>query len=52
MPRAALDISDIAELATPVGMTGAIASGTALGDELFEYLVGIAVLVYEMNPTL
>ena len=50
MPPVTLDIDEIALLETPVGMTGAIGGGTG-DDELFEYLVGIAVLLQGSDPT-
>lgn len=45
-----LAIGEIADLATTVGIQGAIAGIVGTGDELFEYVVGIAILIHEMNP--
>ncbi len=44
-----IDIGDIAELDTRIGMTGALATGMG-GDELFEMVVSIVLLVYETSP--
>lgn len=52
MARFTLDIGSIVDLDTLVGATGAITGifeGT--GDELFEYIVGIALLLYEYYPS-
>lgn len=45
-----IDINHIAELSTQVAMTGAIRMGEIVGDEIFEYIVGIAIIVYEQHP--
>lgn len=45
-----IDISNIAELGTQVAMTGAIRMGEIVGDNIFEYIVGIAIIVYEQTP--
>ena len=45
-----IDIGEIAELATQVAVAGAIRVADGSGDETFEYVVGIAVLIYEMYP--
>lgn len=45
-----LDIGEIADLATEVAVNGAIRVSGGFGDEMFEYIVGIAVLIYEMFP--
>ena len=45
-----IDIGDIGELASQVAIRGAIRVMDGMGDELFEYIVGIAVLVYELAP--
>ncbi|MES2337858.1 MAG: hypothetical protein V4537_07180 [Pseudomonadota bacterium] len=45
-----IDIGEIADLATQVAVNGAIRVSGGMGDEMFEYLVGIAVLIYEMYP--
>ena len=46
-----IDPGEIVELGTQVAMHGAGRAGEiASGDDLFERLVGIAVLNYEMAP--
>ena len=46
-----LDLSEIVELGTQVAVHGAVrAADMASVDDLFELLVGIAVLIYEMAP--
>lgn len=39
------DLNDIADLPTPVGTTGTLQHGEAWSDELFEYTVGIVMIV-------
>jgi len=47
-----LDISQIADLGTMVAQSGAIrAAAEVAGDEVFEYVIGIAVVIYSTNPT-
>ena len=46
----AIDIGEIAELATEAGITGAIRTASAFGGDMFEYIVGIAALIYELYP--
>ena len=45
-----LDIHQIAELVTQVAITGAIRMGEMVGDDVFELIVAIAVIVYEADP--
>jgi len=45
-----IDIGEIAELTTMVAVNGAIRAMDGVGDEMFEYIVGVIVLVYEMYP--
>ncbi|MDV3458683.1 hypothetical protein RZN05_16920 [Sphingomonas sp. HF-S4] len=46
-----IDPSEIVELDTQVAMHGAVrATEVAAADDLFELLVGIAVLIYELAP--
>lgn len=47
-----IDISEIAELGTQVALNGALRAGEAVlnADDLFEMLVGIAILIYEIAP--
>jgi hypothetical protein len=43
-----IEMSDVAELGTQVGMHGAIGMGEIQIDEIFELLVGIVLLVVEL----
>lgn len=46
-----IDLGEIVELGTQVAVHGAVRAGEiASVDDLFEMLVGIAVLIYEMAP--
>lgn len=45
-----LDIGEIVNLPTDIGINGAFTGAMAYSDQLFEYIVGIAVLIYEMYP--
>ena len=45
-----IEIGEIADLATQVAVNGAIRFADLYGDEMFEYIVGIAVLIYEIYP--
>lgn len=45
-----IDINQVVELGTQVATSGSIRAGEIVGDDIFEYLVGIAVVIYEMNP--
>jgi hypothetical protein len=46
-----IDIGDIAELGTQVAMSGALRVAEVKGiDDLFDFIVGIAILIYEMAP--
>lgn len=45
-----LDIQHIVELGVQIAQAGAIRAGEVQGDDLFEYTVGIAAVVYAMNP--
>ena len=46
----AFDIGEVVELGTQVAIHGTMRAGEVMLDELFEMLVGIAILIYEMNP--
>lgn len=50
MGKTGLDIDQIVELGTQVAISGAIRLGEIVGDDIFEYIVAIAVIVYEMDP--
>jgi hypothetical protein len=46
----ALPLAEIATLGTQVAAHGAIRIAEFAGDEVFEMLIGIAILVYEAQP--
>lgn len=51
MAMVQIDLGEIVELGTQVAVHGAVrAADMASVDDLFELLVGIAVLIYEMAP--
>lgn len=45
-----LPIQEIATLGTQVATHGAIRATEVVGDDIFEMLISIAILVYEMYP--
>jgi hypothetical protein len=45
-----LDIAHIVDLGTQVATCGAIRVAEMVGDDVFDYIVGIAVVMYEMEP--
>ena len=45
-----IDIGEIADLANSVAINGAIRVMDGMGDDMFEYIVAVVVLVYEMYP--
>jgi hypothetical protein len=45
-----IDMSDIAELGTQVAMFGALGAGAVSIDDIFELVVGIVLLVIEVQP--
>lgn len=45
-----LDIDQIVQLGTQVATTGTIGGFRLGGDDLFELIIGVAVLIYEMDP--
>ena len=45
-----LDINHIVDLGTSVAQSGAIRAAEIAGDEVFEYIIGIAVVIYAMDP--
>ncbi len=45
-----LPITEIASLGTEVATHGAIRAAEVAGDQIFEMLIAIAVLVYETYP--
>ena len=44
-----IDIGEIGEMASQVGITGAIQVSGA-GDDVFEFIVAVAILIYELSP--
>lgn len=51
MGRIGIDLSDIVELGTSVATHGALrVAGSVDVDDLFELVVGIAILIYEIAP--
>ena len=51
METVTIDIAEIGDLPGGVAMAGAIRGADANGDETFEYIVGIAAVIYELYPT-
>lgn len=45
-----IDIGHIVELGTQVATTSAIRATEMVADDVFDYIVSVAVLIYEMNP--
>ena len=45
-----IDINHIVDLATHVGTSGAIRSLEIVGDDIFDYIIGVAILIYEVHP--
>lgn len=45
-----IDIGDIVELGTQVAATGAIRLAEIVGDDVFDYVISIAIIVYESDP--
>ncbi len=45
-----LDINTIVDLGTQVASSGTLRVTDFFADELFEYTVGVAVMIYEMYP--
>ncbi len=45
-----IDFGDIAELGTQVAMHGALRAAEVSVDDMFELIVGIAILIYELAP--
>jgi hypothetical protein len=45
-----LDCGDIADLPMPTGLHGGGPAGEAMFDVLADYIIGIAIVVYETNP--
>ncbi|MDQ0248879.1 hypothetical protein ACCC88_17890 [Sphingomonas sp. Sphisp140] len=45
-----IDMGEIAELGTNVAMHGTLRAAIGDVDDLFELIVGIAILIYEIAP--
>ncbi|WP_404367283.1 hypothetical protein AB5I39_12485 [Sphingomonas sp. MMS24-J45] len=45
-----IDINHIVDLTTQVGTSGAIRSLEMVGDDVFDYIIGVAILIYEVHP--
>lgn len=45
-----IDINQIADLGTQVATNGAIRAMEFFSDDIFEYIIGVAIVVYEMDP--
>lgn len=50
MPIVTIPLAEIVDLGTQVATTGAIRVAEASGDQVFEYIIAVAMLVYEMYP--
>lgn len=50
MPAITIDLSEIVELATDVATAGAIRAGQVVSDDVFEQVIAVAMLIYEMTP--
>lgn len=46
-----IDINQIVELGTHVATVGAIGAGEVARDKVFEYIISVAVVIYETHPT-
>lgn len=45
-----LDIASIVELGTRVAQSGAMRAAEMVADDVFDYAIGIVLLVYEADP--
>lgn len=45
-----LDISQIIDLGTQVATSGAIRALESTADDIFEYIIGMSIVVYEIDP--
>ena len=50
MPLVQIDLGEIAELGTQVAMHGALRAEAVGIDDLFDLIVSIAILIYELSP--
>lgn len=46
----AIDINHIVELGTHVATVGALGAGEVSRDRVFEYVISVAIVIYESNP--
>ena len=45
-----IDINQIVDLGTQIGTSGSIRSLELVGDDVFDYIIGVAILIYEVHP--
>lgn len=45
-----IDINHIVDLGTQVATSGAIRMAEQVADDVFEYIIGVAILIYEVHP--
>lgn len=45
-----MDVGQIVDLTTQVATTGAIRAAELFGDDIFEYIIGVAIVIYEIDP--
>lgn len=45
-----IDIGHIADLTTQVATSGAMRAVELVADDVFDYIIGVAILVYELDP--
>ena len=45
-----IDINHIVDLGTQIGTSGAIRSVEIAGDDVLDYIIGVAILIYEAHP--
>jgi hypothetical protein len=45
-----IDIGQIVHLGTQVATTGAVRGFEVMADDLFELLIAIAIIIYEIDP--
>lgn len=50
LPAITLPVAEIATLGTQIATHGAIRAAEVAGDDIFEMLIAIAILVYEVYP--
>ncbi|MBX9813898.1 MAG: hypothetical protein K2X76_04280 [Sphingomonas sp.] len=50
MDLISIDLDKIVELGTQVATTGALRVGEVIADDIFEMIIGIGMLIYELDP--